>query len=397
MVSIFLGAVVGIGAGLAHHPDVLLIADTIVEIFMRLLKLVSSPLILIAVLFAITGTGNVGNARKLGGTLLKYTLLTTIVSATIALVVFLLLNPVKYMLLPNDVTGAIGAVAPVNYAKHLLDLIPKNILDPFLGGNPITIIFMAFFGGIAVLILPGEQCKQVHEALGILFRIIMNITSMILKLLPLVIFSFFARFVADVKGGYPLGGLALFLICVVLANCIQGFIVLPLLLLYKKLPVRFIFNAVRPALMMAFITKSSSAALPIVLERAEKNIGIDSKMSRFILPLCLTINMNACAAFILTATLFVSMAHGMVFTAWELMGWILLSTVAAIGNAGVPMGCFMLSSAILSSMNVPLQLMGIILPFYALIDMLESSLNVWSDACVTTIVAKEHHALNLKI
>ena len=70
------------------------------------------------------------------------------------------------------------------------------------------------------------------------------------------------------------------------------------------------------------------------------------------------------------------MHHGAVYSYWELAGWVLVATVAAIGNAGVPMGCYLLSTAILASLNVPLHLMGVILPFYALIDMLESAINV---------------------
>lgn len=66
--------------------------------------------------------------------------------------------------------------------------------------------------------------------------------------------------------------------------------------------------------------------------------------------------------------------------------WVVVATVAAIGNAGVPMGCFFLSASLLASMNVPITLMGIILPFYSLIDMLETALNVWSDSCVVKVV-----------
>lgn len=69
--------------------------------------------------------------------------------------------------------------------------------------------------------------------------------------------------------------------------------------------------------------------------------------------------------------------------------YIAVATVAAIGNAGVPMGCFFLASSLLTTMGVPLTLMGVILPVYALIDMVETAINIWSDACVTLMVDKE--------
>jgi Na+/H+-dicarboxylate symporter len=149
------------------------------------------------------------------------------------------------------------------------------------------------------------------------------------------------------------------------------------------------FKGMLPALSVAFFTKSSAAALPMAMRCAEEKLGISKRVSSFTLPLCTTINMNACAAFILITVLFVSMSQGVVYSYPEMALWIVLSTIAAIGNAGVPMGCYFLASAFLAAMNVPLHLLGVILPFYTLIDMLESSINVWSDSCVAAIVQQE--------
>lgn len=76
-------------------------------------------------------------------------------------------------------------------------------------------------------------------------------------------------------------------------------------------------------------------------------------------------------------------------TPMMMLTWIVISTIAAVGNAGVPMGCFFLSASLLASMNVPIILMGVILPIYAVIDMVETTLNVWSDSCVCTMVNKD--------
>jgi Na+/H+-dicarboxylate symporter len=141
-----------------------------------------------------------------------------------------------------------------------------------------------------------------------------------------------------------------------------------------------------PALSFAFFSKSSTAAMPVAIDCAEQQLKVDPKVARFSFPLCTSINMNACAAFILITVLFVSQSYGMNFSVLEMLSWIVIATVAAIGNAGVPMGCFFIASALLTTMNMPLTLMGVILPFYALLDMLESAINIWSDACVTMVV-----------
>ena len=87
--------------------------------------------------------------------------------------------------------------------------------------------------------------------------------------------------------------------------------------------------------------------------------------------------------------LFVLKSHGVELTPFMMVSWLAIATIAAIGNAGVPMGCFFLSASLLSTMGMDLALLGIILPFYSVIDMIETSLNVWSDICVTKIADQE--------
>jgi Na+/H+-dicarboxylate symporter len=110
------------------------------------------------------------------------------------------------------------------------------------------------------------------------------------------------------------------------------------------------------------------------------------------LPFCTSLNMNGCAAFIFTTVIYLMQNHGMDITPITLFIWIIIASIAAVGNAGVPMGCFFLSASLLASMNIPITLMGVILPFYSLIDMIETALNVWSDSCVATVVDKKNRA-----
>ena len=122
---------------------------------------------------------------------------------------------------------------------------------------------------------------------------------------------------------------------------------------------------------------------------AEDNLKVDKRVSRFVLPICTTINMNGCAAFILITSIYLLQNAGIDIGFGTIVAWIFIATFAAVGNAGVPMGCYFLTLSLVSSMNVPVALMGIILPVYAVIDMIETALNVWSDSCVANIVNKE--------
>ena len=100
--------------------------------------------------------------------------------------------------------------------------------------------------------------------------------------------------------------------------------------------------------------------------------------------------MNACAAFIYITVLFVAQINGVDFTFFDQCVWVVLSIVAAFGNAGVPMGCYFMASAYLVNMNVPTDMMGIILPFYTLLDMVETPINIWSDVSILAIINKRH-------
>ena len=208
--------------------------------------------------------------------------------------------------------------------------------------------------------------------------------------MPIGIFAFTIQFVQNIRAeAHQLQQLLFYGLCVVAANLIQGFIILPLILKFKgHSPIRTA-KAMLPALTMAFFSKSSNATLPLTLDCAKNRLGVSDKTASFSLPLCSIINMNGCAAFILITLFFVCSSQGITFTLWQMIPWVFLSTFAAIGNAGVPMGCFFLTSAFLIGMGVPIELMGMILPLYSLFDMVETALNVWSDSCITAVVDKE--------
>jgi len=167
-------------------------------------------------------------------------------------------------------------------------------------------------------------------------------------------------------------------------------VILPLFLKAKGISPIATFQGMLPALITAFFSKSSSATMPSTLYCIDERLKVNPKISAITVPLCTTINMNACAAFIYITVLFVAQSQGMTFATADYFIWIFLATLAAIGNAGVPMGCFFMASAYLASMGASTYLMGVILPFYAILDMFETAINVWSDACVTRIVDKIH-------
>jgi Na+/H+-dicarboxylate symporter len=252
--------------------------------------------------------------------------------------------------------------------------------------------------GFGIARLPSEQRLPIHHLLQSLFQIMMQITRWIVAFMPIAIWAFTMTFVTELFAGLTIPSqVGWYLVTILSANLVQGAIILPLFLWFNGISPWQAFRKMLPALSFAFFSKSSSAAMPSAIDCAERHLQVDPKVARFSFPLCTSINMNACAGFIIITVLFVAQSNGAHFTVTEQLTWILIATVAAIGNAGVPMGCFFIASALLSTMNVPLTLMGIILPFYALLDMLESAINLWSDACVTVVVDQKSKTVELPL
>ena len=386
-VILLLAAGLGLVTGWLDLSAVNATCEVITDIFIRLLKLVSLPIIFFSLIATLSGMSGMGDVKVMGGKVLKFTLMTTVVAASMALLLYLVLDPAQQ--------GAITGVSPdqdvevVSYWNYLLSIIPSSFVEPFYTNNVMSALFLALLMSAAILSLGKEHKETLHKLFDSLFAAVMKITGFVLKLMPLAVWAFVTLFVRDFQNQDMLQGLAIYLVCVLLANLIQASVILPLFLKSKGIPPLKALRAMWPALTIAFFSKSSSAALPSAVECAEKRLGVNGKIARFSMPLCISVNMNACAAFILITVLFVSQSNGVHYSVLELVSWILIATIAAIGNAGVPMGCYMLSSAFLAAMNVDLQLMLLILPFYSFIDMLESSINVWSDSCVTAMVNQE--------
>jgi len=391
--SIAVATVLGLLAGYYQLAVVDTVAETVSQIFINLLKLVSLPIIFLSIVSTASGMDSVHEIKSLGKRVIKYTLLTTCIAAAVALILFVLIDPVGTNVNLGSVIEQLddkgSAVQQGSYYSYLMKSIPSNIIQPFIENHVIGVLFIAMLFSLAILSLPDHNRKVLHTFFSSVYAAIMKITVWIVRLMPFAIWAFITLFVKDLREGLEVKSLALYLACVLLANFVQAFIVLPTFLKLKGVSPMRMVRGMMPALSVAFFTKSSSAALPMAMRCAEKNIGMAPKVANFTLPLCTTINMNACAAFILITVLYVSMSNGMVYSGAEMFLWIFIATLAAVGNAGVPMGCYFLASAFLAAMNVPLNILGIILPFYTMIDMLESAINVWSDSCVAAVVDHE--------
>lgn len=363
------------------------VAKLFSDIFISLLKLISLPLVFLSIVSTISGLKDSIEIKVLLKKTLFYTLLTTIIAAFVALSFYLFIDPVR----KNFISNTIESVSDSNhnYFSYLKSLIPSNFVQVFLENNVIGSILIAFLMGGAIISLSKEKQDILHQIFSALFDTLLRIAQGLLKFIPLAVWSFITCFLYELKGGSEFHSLFWYFACIMSANFVQAFVILPLLMWHKGISPIQTMKGVMPALTLAFFSKSSSATLPTTIECVQNQLKVPKKLSSFILPICTTVNMNACAAFILITVMFVAEMNGHTFSLSEMFIWIFLATGAAIGNAGVPMGCYFMATSYLVSMNVPLYIMGLILPIYTIIDMFETAINVWSDICITQIINKE--------
>ncbi len=364
----------------------------IATVYTRLFQLLAVPTIALAVVTTLSSLGNQADTGKIFRHAIVYTLLTTIAAAAVGLVLYNIVSP-GY--LPSTVVQSGMADLPQNlgetsYYDHILGVIPNNIIKPFAEGNVLSILILAAAAGIALAKMPQTDKKEVvvKGLLGLQDLIFMLIHGLIWTL-PVGIIAFAAQLSAQFSAGIVMESIGKYVAVIVGGNVLQSFIVLPLFLLAKGLnPIRTL-GKMMPAVLMALFTKSSAATLPVTMQTAEDRLGVSPKVSRFVLPICTTINMNGCAAFILVTSLFL-MQNGGIALPWSTMVlWLFISVLSAVGNAGVPMGCYFLTLSLMSGVNAPIGIMGIILPIYTIIDMIETAENVWSDSCVCAMVDKD--------
>jgi Na+/H+-dicarboxylate symporter len=282
----------------------------------------------------------------------------------------------------------------LGYWDYVVGLIPTSMLEPFVKNQVMSALLVGILIGIGIRFIPEVELQQtITQVFRAFHGLLMVMTGWVIKAIPLALFGFITTTVVQLKSGLVIQGIGEYLLIVVLANLIQGFVVLPLWLRTHGIAPFKMMRGMLPALSVAFFSKSSVGTLPVTIKTVEHALHVRPEISRFVLPLCTSLNMNGCAAFIFATVIYLMQNHGIEVNLGMMGLWVIIATVAAIGNAGVPMGCFFLSASLLASMNVPITLMGVILPFYSLIDMLETSLNVWSDACVTKVVNEKygHH------
>lgn len=370
------------------------VTNFVATIYTRLFQFVAIPTIALAVTTTLARFGTQKDTGRIFRHTLTYTLLTTVAAAAVGMLLYRFIAPDN---LPLDaIQGDTGIdsvkqeLGDASYMDYIIGIVPDNVLRPLVEGNVLSLLLIAVAVGIALARMPETDSKRtLMNGLNGLQNLVSTLIHWLIDILPIGIVAFAAQLSAEITAGTVVTSIGKYVAVILGGNLLQFCVVLPLFLMARGLnPIR-VARAMTPAVLMALFTKSSAATLPVTIQSAEERLGVDSRVARFVLPICTTINMNGCAAFIFVTSLFVMQNGGVEITWGTMIMWLFISVVAAIGNAGVPMGCYFLTLSLMSGVGAPIAIMGIILPVFTVLDMIETAENVWSDSCVAAMTDRD--------
>ncbi len=366
--------------------------------FMNLLKVLVIPLVFSSLVSGVMNLGSGRHVGRLGAKTLGLYLLTTLIAVITGLILVDTIRPGEGA--PLQQTSSLEPIVGQgnSFSDFIHNIFPSNIVQSMASGEMLHVILFAILFGIFALRIGAEKKAFLTQLFGAVFDVMMHMTGWVVRLAPLGVLGLVTREVArhgDIAA--IASSLGLFMLTVISGLLFHFLVTLPVLvrLLSGVHPYRHLRNMTTP-LLTAFTTASSSATLPLTMEAVEKRSGVSRLVSSFTLPLGATVNMDGTALFECVAAIFVAQAYGIELTLGAQVIVVVTALVTSIGAAGIPMASFVMLVIILTALGLPIEGLSIILAVDFLLDMMRTATNVWSDTCVTVIVARsEGEKLNV--
>lgn len=370
------------------------VAKALGDLFLRMLRMVSVPLIITSLISGVTGLGQTKQLGKMFGRTLLYYLTTSMLAIVIGLT---MVNVIQ----PGVQNGAGQAAAVVDVARQhvgkslivvlfeqLRNMIPENPIASVAAGDFLSIISFSLMFGVCTIWVGGKPAEVIRELFDAAFHVIMRLTIVIIELAPIGVFFLMLSATAT-QGAGVFGTLGWYMLTVTCALLTHALIVLPAILHFvaKRNPPRYA-KAVSPALLTAFSSASSNGTLPLTMTCVEERAQIPNRVGSFVLPLGATVNMDGTALYEVVAVLFIAQYSGIDLPMSDQIVVALTALLASIGAAGIPHAGLVMMVIILQAVGLPTESQGLVIAVDRVLDMLRTSVNVWSDCCGCAVVTR---------
>lgn len=404
--KIFIGLILGVIVGLVFGEKATII-EPVGTIFLRLITMIVVPLVLVSLML---GTASLGDIRKLGRIGIKtivYFTITTMVAISIGLFLANIVQPgtglneeVKTELYKSYESSAQVGIQRMEEKPSLkdilVDIVPTNPVKSLIEGNMLQVIFLGLLFGIILTLIKREKSEYLIQILDGVNDAIIQVVHIAMRLAPYGVLAL----IASVIGQYGVGILVTLLkysLVVIGGLSLYTFTINSLTIgfLGRINPLRF-YKGVKEAMIIAFSTSSSNAALPVSMECVE-HIGVPREYSSFVIPLGATINMDGTALYQGVAAVFIAQIYGIPLSLTDQVTIVFMATLASVGAAGVPAAGIITLAMVLKQIGIPLEGIALILGVDRFLDMCRTTTNIIGDmACSVVIKESEKGNLNLK-
>lgn len=406
--KMLLGFAVGVVAGLVAHfftegnGAVLRFVTTYVtgpigQIFLRALFMLILPLVFSALVMGIVEMKDLRTMGRAGLRLLLYTILFTGTAVVVGMTLVNVLRPGEGFdrdLAESLIAGTSERVADIVESSRqapsgigfVVGLVPSNVVGAAASNDILGVMVFALIFGIGIVLTPSSATERLKEVIDGTLQVSMTLIDLVLRFAPYAVACLVFNLAAQFGWGL-LVRLASFVGVALLAMVIHGFVFYPLMIRYSgRNPVRF-FRKAEEALLVAFSTASSNAALPTTLRVAEERLGLPEKVARFVLTVGATANQNGTALFEGITVLFLAQIYGVDLSLGQQALVMFVCILGGVGTAGVPAGSLPVIAMICGMVGIPVEGIGIILGVDRFLDMCRTTLNVAGDLVITAVIA----------
>ncbi|KMY44542.1 sodium:dicarboxylate symporter [Bacillus sp. FJAT-27916] len=393
--KIIIGLVLGAAVGLIlniYSPSLFTQLDMYLfsplgTIFINLIKLLVVPIVLFSIILGVAGLGDPKKLGSIGLKTVTYFLITTAMAIMLAMMLATVISPGTKGEFDTSKAEFSAEEAP-SIAETLLGIIPSNPFQAMVNGDMLQIIFFAALIGFALTAL-GKKTEGIVKLIEQGNDVVMFLVTWVMKLAPYGTFGLIATAVGS-QGYSAMKAMGLYMIVVVIALVIHTIVVYggTILFVAKKNPLWF-FKGFAPAMTLGFSTSSSNATLPVSMETAQDNLGVRKEISSFVQPLGATINMDGTAIMQGVATIFIAQVYDVNLTFTALITVVITAVLASIGTAGVPGVGLIMLAMVLTSVNLPVEGIGLILGIDRLLDMARTSVNITGDAACAVMIDQQ--------
>ena len=390
-VQILVALILSVCAGLVIGPEGLPFVNKwiapIGTIFINFIKMMIVPVVTCSLIVGVTSLG--GDSKKLGRISAKTICLYLITTAVAIVLGFAVAGIIQ----PGVGLDIAGKVAPKvkeapTFMQVLVDMVPTNPVDAMAKGRILPVIIFALLVGIGITQLDEKRSRFLMDLYDAGAEVCYKIIAMVMKFAPLGVFALLLPVVC--KNGPKV---LLPLLSVILAVAIGC--TLQCILVYSALastmggvnPVKF-FRGMSEAMMLAFTTCSSAAALPVNMKNCQEKLGLSREVTSFVLPLGCTINMDGTALYMGVCSLFVANAFGVNLTTSDMIMIVFTGTLASIGTAGVPGAGLIMLAMVLQAVQLPMEGLALVAGIDRVLDMFRTCVNITGDGAVCCVVDK---------